>query len=312
MSHGLGVTGLTLRLHRHRTALPAAAFSLSEHSHSPVIAQASVTMFAGGLKRVLMTLALMLLITVHRLGAHDLFLKLDSYFVSPGATLAVRVLNGTFSTSEAAVARNRLRDLAVVTPAGVRRLDQAAWAIRGDTSHLTVRIGQSGTYLLGASLHPTEIRLDAKDFNDYLAHDGLPDVLAARRQAGELDRPARERYSKHVKAIVQVGDRRTEGYQAVLGYPAELIPLDNPYVLKPGDALRIRAMVDGVAVAGQLVTMGGPGAPRSVRTDSGGVARFQIGSRGAWYVKFIHMRPAAGDSIIDYESRWATLTFGIE
>jgi hypothetical protein len=37
------------------------------------------------------------------LGAHNLFLKLDGYLVSPGATLVVRVLNGTFSTSEAGV-----------------------------------------------------------------------------------------------------------------------------------------------------------------------------------------------------------------
>jgi hypothetical protein len=28
-------------------------------------------------------------------------------------------------------------------------------------------------------------------------------------------------------------------------------------------------------------------------------------------VKFIHMQPAAGDSTIDYESKWATLTFGV-
>lgn len=36
--------------------------------------------------------------------------------------------------------------------------------------------------------------------------------------------PARERYSKHVKVIVQVGDRRTNAYETALGYPAELIP----------------------------------------------------------------------------------------
>jgi hypothetical protein len=28
-------------------------------------------------------------------------------------------------------------------------------------------------------------------------------------------------------------------------------------------------------------------------------------------VKFIHMRPAADDTTIDYESKWATLTFGV-
>jgi uncharacterized GH25 family protein len=110
---------------------------------------------------------------------------------------------------------------------------------------------------------------------------------------------------------VQVGDRRTDGYQTALGYPAELIPLDNPYALRLGDMFRVRVMIDGEPVANQLVTAGRRSGQRSVRTDSAGVARVRISSRGAWYVKFIHMRPAVGDSTIDYESKWATLTFGV-
>jgi uncharacterized GH25 family protein len=254
---------------------------------------------------------LILLAVAGTLRAHDLFLKLDSYFVAPGSRLLVRVLNGTFTKSEGAVAKDRVRDLAIVTSAGVTRLDTTAWAARGDTSELTVSTGESGTYVIGASLHPRELKLEAKEFNEYLSHDGIPDVLAARREARELDRPARERYSKHVKALVQVGDRRTDGYQTALGYPAELIPLDNPYALRLGDMFRVRVMIDGEPVANQLVTAGRRSGQRSVRTDSAGVARVRISSRGAWYVKFIHMRPAVGDSTIDYESKWATLTFGV-
>lgn len=263
------------------------------------------------MKRAVVTSVLLLLGIAGTLGAHDLFLRLDRYFVAPGATLVIRVLNGTFTASEGAVARERLRDIAVVTPAGITRLDTTAWTARGDTSILTVRTGESGTYVIGASLHPNEIKLDAREFNAYLAEDGLPDVLAARRKAGELDRPARERYSKHVKAVVQVGPRRSDGYLTPLGYPAELIPLDNPYTLRPGGRFRVRAVVDGEPVAHQLVMVGGPIAPRPLRTDSAGVARVRIGARGAWYVKFIHMSPVPGDSSIDYESKWATLTFGV-
>jgi hypothetical protein len=264
------------------------------------------------MKRAIAVSVLLLLGTVATVGAHDLFLKLDRYFVAPGAGLVIRVLNGTFTQSENAVARDRLRDIAVVTPGGITRLDTTAWTARGDTSLLTLMTGESGTYVIGASLRPRDFRLEAKEFNTYLAHDGVPEVLAARRKAKELDRPARERYSKHVKALVQVGERRSDGYQTALGYPAELIPLDNPYTLRPGGRFRVRALVDGEPVVNQLVIVGGPTAPRPVRTDRAGVARMRIGSRGAWYVKFIHMRPAAGDSTIDYESKWATLTFGVQ
>ncbi|MGQ0712161.1 MAG: DUF4198 domain-containing protein [Gemmatimonadaceae bacterium] len=253
------------------------------------------------------------------LGAHDLFLKPDAFFVSPGETVTVRVLNGTFSKSENAVARNRLRDISLVTPEGVTHPDTSEWDDRSDTTTavLRVRMGRSGTYVIGASIKPRELKLEAKDFNAYLASDGVPDVLRARRRDKELDRPARERYHKHVKALVQVGDARSEGYQTVLDYPAELVPLDNPYALEVGSVLRVRALVEGQPVANQLVVSGGrtPSggriAQRSVRTDSTGAARIRIGTRGAWYVKFIHMERATADTTIDYESKWATLTFGV-
>jgi hypothetical protein len=79
----------------------------------------------------------------------------------------------------------------------------------------------------------------------------------------------------------------------------------------------VRAVVEGEPITNQLVIAGGrtPSgariAQRSVRTDSAGIARVRISSRGAWYVKFIHMERAAADSTIDYESKWATLTFGV-
>jgi uncharacterized GH25 family protein len=245
------------------------------------------------------------------LAAHDLFLQPASYFVAPGSELVVRVLNGTFSSSDGAVARDRLRDITLVAPAGSTRLDTTAWTARGDTSTLTVRMEESGTYVIGVSVHPRELELTAKEFNEYLAHDGIPDVLETRRTAGELDRPARERYSKHVKTLVQVGDRRSEQYHSVLGYPAELIPLDNPYTLKSAGILRVRVLVDGRPVPNQLVVAGKQKGQQSTRTDSSGVARVRIGSRGAWFVKFIHMQAAVDDTTLDYVSKWATLTFAV-
>jgi uncharacterized GH25 family protein len=260
----------------------------------------------------------LLLITAGTLVAHDLFLRAESYFLSPGGTARLHVLNGTFSKSENAVTKDRLRDLSIVNPSGTTTpLDVAGWAETGDTSIVTARVGESGTYVIGASLRPREIALAAKDFNTYLATDGIPDVLAARRKSGELDRPARERYSKHVKALIQVGSTRTAGYGAELGYPAELVPLNNPYSLKAGSILRVRADVEGSPVANQVIIAGGRTqsgariAQRTVRTNGEGVAGIRLGSRGLWYVKFIHMERSAADTTIDYESKWATLTFAV-
>ena len=214
-------------------------------------------LFLTGLLLAVATLAL----------AHDLFLKLDTYFLDPHTRVQIPVLNGTFTKSENFVVRDRLSDVSVVSPRGRAKLVPAtAWGPGPDsTSLLSIELGDAGTYVAGASTRPREISLSAEDFNAYLAEDGLPDVLAARRADNELGKGARERYSKHVKAVFQVGEARSDAFSTVLGYPAEIVPLGNPYALSVGATLRVRCLVDGRAVANQTVLWGGPGvnAPRA-------------------------------------------------
>ncbi len=159
--------------------------------------------------------------------AHDMFLKPTRYFAPENVEVRVRVLNGTFTKSENSIARDRLADASVLTPRGRTKIDTAEWSVRGDTSTFHIHTRTAGTYVIGASTKPSEIDLSADDFNLYLADDGIPDVLEARRRAGELQKPARERYHKHVKAFVQVGDARSDLYATPMGYPAELMPLEN-------------------------------------------------------------------------------------
>lgn len=248
-------------------------------------------------------------------AAHDLYIKFDTYFLAPETRVRVPVLNGTFVKSEGAVTADRVSDLSVVSAGRRARLSTTLWTPSGDTTVLTLRTGEAGTYVVGASTRPRELALSATDFNEYLEHDGIPDVLAARRRDGQLATDVVERYHKHVKAVFQVGDRRTDDFGTVLGYPAEIIPLENPYAVRVGAALPVRVLVDGVAVANQVVVAGGHGSggairERSTRADDEGIARVSLDAAGRWYVKFIYMERSP-DAGIDYESKWATLTFEV-
>jgi uncharacterized GH25 family protein len=169
--------------------------------------------------------------------------------------------------------------------------------------------------VVGASVRPNRIALTGPQFNDYLKEDGILDVLEARTRDHQLERPARERYSKHVKAVFQVGDARTGSFNTVLGYPAEIVPLENPYALPPGGELGVRCLVDGQPAAHQIVLWGGEGssgpiAQHSLRTEADGTARIKLDAPGRWYVKFVHMVPVS-EPEYDYESKWATLTFQV-
>jgi len=249
--------------------------------------------------------------------AHDLFLKADAFFVAENSDVTVRALNGTFSKSENSIARVRLRDLSIVSPTGRAAIDTSEWGVTGDTSTVRVHIGGAGTYVLGMSTKPNVIALKAKDFNEYLRTDGIPDVLEARRAGKELAHDSRERYSKHVKTFIQVGATRSEGFATAFGYPAEIIPVENPYALKVGGTLHVRTLVDGKPQPNQFVLFGGrtPKGGRieqkSVRSNGDGVAAIPLRAAGMWFVKFIRMVPVANDTVT-YESKWATITFQLK
>lgn len=264
-----------------------------------------------------------LLLLAGAVAAHDLFLKLGNYFLEPHAEAAAWLMNGTFRESEAAVARDRMADVSVVGPTAedVEHPPASAWRDTASRSVLRFETGDPGTYVLGVSTRPRPIELTGEQFDDYLAHDGLLDVLERRRETGRAGTAAREVYAKHVKAVVQVGEARSETWRAELGYPAEIVPRANPYALAAGDTLAVRVLVDGEPVEDQLVYAAregwtppeepGPGErePIRVRTDAGGVARVPLAGPGRWYVRFIHMARADGEPDVDYVSKWATLTF---
>lgn len=248
--------------------------------------------------------------------AHDLFLKFDGYFLKPNSAAIARLFSGTFRFSENAVARDRFVDASIVKPDGSRTPIAAAdWRDQANKATLKLQTGEAGTYVAGIYLKPRELTLKAREFNEYLQHDGIPDTLAERRRNKELGKDSHERYSKHVKALFQVGDKQTGNFKTVFGHPVEIVPQQNPYSLKVGDTLEVLCQKDGQPVVNQFVMAGRETnnqhikAP-NLRTDQNGIARVRLTGAGKWYVKFIHMAKL-NEAGLDYESKWASLTFEI-
>lgn len=280
----------------------------------------------GGVLRLLASFAL-LTAGVVALSAHSMFLKLDSFFLEPHSTNVVLLMNGEFDEGLELITRDRMLDVSVVGPDGVTHPPESAWADSSvwnpdslDTAILTFETGEPGTYVIGVSTAPRIIALTAEAFNGYLAHDGLLDTIERRRAEGMTDDDALEFYSKHVKALVQVGSARSAEWATVLGYPVEFVPLENPYELSVGDELRVRFMREGRPVANHLVyashegyqadeAEGGHAEAVATRTDADGVATIPLSNAGRWYVRTIHMVETTNEPDLDYESNWATLTF---
>ncbi len=249
--------------------------------------------------------------------AHDLFLKPNSFFAKINQKISISVMNGTFQTSEGAVSFARLTDVSVVAPSGNRTNQKEADFTKNETTaFLNLEPKEAGNYIVGLSTMWRENSLPAKEFNEYLVGEGIPDILEDRKRDKELEIDGRYRYSKYVKTILQVGNKQSDTYKTVLGYAVEMIPQANPYKLKKGNTIEILCLKDGKPLAGQTVLtgyeLGGRlAAEKSVRSDAKGIIKIKLDGAGRWYAKFINM-VKVDDPKLNYESKWATLTFEIK
>lgn len=277
----------------------------------------------------------LLLIVLIVLSSHDMYLKLDTYFLQPLSPATIVLFNGTFDKSENVITRDRMVDMSMLSHGQRTKLDASQWSDQDKITVLSFNAGEAGTWVAGVSTAPLSIELPAPDFNEYLEHDGVLDMLEWRKQNDQLDIDAVEKYSKHVKAIFQVGDSLTNDWQSTLGYPIEFVPMQNPYNLHTGDELPVKLLLKGKPLANQLVyadyragahghshaaesdhTHEGESADHQhsygsqLRTDENGNINLKLSADGIWFLRTIHMEHSE-DEAFTHESNWATLSFEV-
>jgi uncharacterized GH25 family protein len=164
----------------------------------------------------------------------------------------------------------------------------------------------SGTAeLIAYDSQPSTIVLSADEFTAYLREEGLDDALASRADAGEAKTEGRERYRRSLKALL-----RPAAFATRTGQPLEIVPLSEP---KPRQPLSLKLVFAGQPLAeaklqawhkekGMLMVL-------SARTDSSGVATFELPYAGQWMVSAVHMTRLKQVPQLDWESTWASLTF---
>lgn len=274
------------------------------------------------------------------LCSHDMFLKMEHYFLEPNTPATIQLFNGTFEKSENVIDRDRMVDVSLLGNGKRIQVDSTQWTEKDSITYLNFKTGNSGTWVAGVSTAAKNIALDAKSFNDYLEHDGVVDMLERRKENNALDQDAVERYSKHVKTIFQVGGELSGDWKTALGYPIEFIPQENPYDIHPGHSLKVQLLYKGAPLANQLVILGTEksgenstiehshdgGEPHThnsgeapdhdhnsglqLRTDGAGILDFKITNEGVWHLRTIHMVQSEEEGLT-HESNWATLTFAV-
>lgn len=273
-----------------------------------------------------------LLLLVVLFSSHDMYLKLDGYFLEPDTPATIKLFNGTFDKSDNVITRDRMLDVSIVGVGERTRIDTTAWTEEDAVTLLNFTTGAPGTWVAGVSTASRDFAQTAEAFTSYLKHDGVLDVLEERERTNTSDQDVIERYSKHVKTIFQVGEQTSDDWKTELGYPIEFIPLGNPYALQPGDVLPVRLLWRGEPLANQIVYVAAASAPHThadgeehehdaeedhthtagtmLRTDTNGNLLVELTSDGTWYLRTIYLVESP-EPEITHESNWATLTFSV-
>ena len=194
---------------------------------------------------------------------------------------------------------------------------------QGAVATLNLPLPSSGSYLFAFDSQPSQISLPAGTFHAYLHDEGLDFIKTQREAAGTAEKPGRERYRRHVKTLLRVADAAGAGatiaaaadktYATRTGQRLEIVPSNDPLLMKPGDALGLQVLFDDKPLAGALVKawnrQGGQTLIIRAKTSVDGKATFSLPYAGGWMVSVVHMVPAKGAKDIDWDSLWGNLSF---
>ena len=193
---------------------------------------------------------------------------------------------------------------------------------RGAVATLNLPLPAPGSYLFAFDSQPNQISLAADRFHAYLHDEGLDFIKTQREAAGTAEKPGRERYRRHVKTLLRVGDAASAGaapatadktYATRTGQRLEIVPSNDPLAMKPGDALGLQVLFDDKPLAGALLKawnrQGGQTLIIRAKTSVDGKATFNLPYAGGWMISVVHMVPVKGAKDIDWDSLWGNLSF---
>ena len=253
-------------------------------------------------------LACLLLQTPH-LIAHDLYLMPSSFFVTPGERILISINNGdSFPQSEIAPKINQLHDTDLITPSAIYNM--TSLGVNGKAVQGEVNIKSKGVLILTTRTIPAYINEEPEKFTEYLKHEGLTAILAQQ----QANQPARERYSKYAKALIQ-SEGTDEFFSHVVGFMIEIIPEKNPFSLHAGEELPIEVLVRGKPAPDLQIEAAragtGPAEVKVIgRTDATGHINIPITGPGKWRLHTISMHKCSDPTLGQcWESFWASLTF---
>ena len=99
--------------------------------------------------------------------SHDMYLKMDTYFLKPNEKSKIQLFNGTFDKSENIIDRDRMIDVSLVGNGKLTKFDENQWSEKDSITLLTFKTGNEGTWVAGVSTKSRDFKIYKNRFNSY-------------------------------------------------------------------------------------------------------------------------------------------------
>lgn len=254
-------------------------------------------------------------------AAHELWLDAAPYHVAAGKAISADVRNGERFKG----ARQ------IFNPRSFARFEIASGDTNtpvegrlGDRPAMSSRVLADGLHRLIYDARPKTVRYaEWEKFAAFAAHKDFPDIAERHRARGLPNEGFSEVYTRHVKALVAVGDGM--GADAPAGLETEFVALANPYRLEAGGdpaqpVLPVRLLYQGKPRADAQIEVFAKAADGTVtitltRTDSDGVARIPVVPDTTYLLDAVVLRVPDAERAAEFggvwETLWAALTFRV-
>jgi uncharacterized GH25 family protein len=247
--------------------------------------------------------------------AHDTWLVPASYRLRAGESVRLRLATSeAFPTSEVAATPDRIARFDLRDAQGTRAV--GAYRVEGEFLVAEVAAARSGHTVVVAETRPRLLVMEPAEFTGYLEAEELRAVLAA-RAAAPRDAPGRERYRKIAKTVLCVDGAEDKTFRDALGLWLEIVPETSPCRLRVGSSMTARVLFKEQPLRGARLVAGYEGVtghhyPVHVVTDAEGRGVIRLERAGSWFLRVLHMVPAADDAEADWHSAFSTLTFEVQ
>jgi Domain of unknown function (DUF4198) len=185
----------------------------------------------------------------------------------------------------------------------------------GDLPALAFDLAVSGMHLITVETQPAYIVFDdLREFDDYLAYEGLQSVSKLHWQRGLPPVKIAEEYLRYARSLVQVGPPSAEDADRPVGLRFELVALQSPF-LASTTKVELQLLWEGSPHPNAQIAMFHKASSDGTVTrvllqgDGKGKATADVQSPGLYVFNAVQILPADGPGNVVWQSHWASLSF---